>query len=48
MLQIAHLALRVAEHHVRLNDLQHMRGDLIHVLQGLDAKGHDRSVILRE
>lgn len=47
VLKISHRALRFAEHHVRLNDLQHVWGDFVHVLQGPDAERHDRSVVLR-
>lgn len=44
----SHHGLRFAECHVRLDNLQHMRGDLIHVLNGPDTECHDRSVVLKQ
>ena len=46
MLLSPHRALRFAEHHVCLDNLQHVRCDFIHVLQGSDAERHNRPDVL--
>lgn len=43
-----HHYLRFAEHHVRLDNLEHVWGDFIHILQGPHAECHHRSVVLRQ
>lgn len=45
---MSHRCLGFAEDHVCLDNLQHMRGDFIHVFQGPDAERHQRSVVLRQ
>lgn len=45
---ISHHGLRLAECHVCLDHLQHVRGDFIYVLQGPDAKCHNRPVVLTQ
>lgn len=42
-----HRGLQLAEPPVRLHHLQHVRRDLVQVVQGLDAERHHRPVILR-
>lgn len=45
---MSHRALWFAKRHVRLDHLQHMRGDFVHILQGPDAECNNRPVVLRQ
>jgi hypothetical protein len=38
--EAAHLAVRFAQHHVRIDYFQNMCSELIHILQGYDLKSH--------
>ena len=44
--ETAHLAVRLAQHHVCIDYFKNMCGELIHILQGHDLKGYQAFLVL--